>query len=189
MLDRFHELLYAIYPLSRHATDSIAVISEFKQFDKMDHIVKHNTNNSLEYIVVEGVCRSYISDYMGKEATLSFFLEGDVIPPNQIRTIDSCSLFNVQTLTPSIIACLGSKDFRTLMEESPEIEQWGRKVYDNELQNRVMKELDLITLSAKDRLNNFRKRFASLENHVPHPFIASYLGISPVSLSRLRGNA
>ena len=72
------------------------------------------------------------------------------------------------------------------MRKNPELLNWGNTVLSDELFNKVKKELNLITMSANDHLIEFRKIFPMLENIIPHPYIASYLGISPVSLSRLR---
>ena len=57
---------------------------------------------------------------------------------------------------------------------------------DIELQNKVEKEIEMASLTAKERLINFRNKFQSLENIVPHTTIATYLGITNISLSRLR---
>jgi hypothetical protein len=77
--------------------------------------------------------------------------------------------------------------FVDLMIKNIEIRTFGNTVLKNELLHKVDKEIGLATLSAKERLLAFRKRFWMLENLVPHPHIASYLGITNISLSRLRG--
>ncbi|MEM6343465.1 MAG: hypothetical protein AAF927_06275 [Bacteroidota bacterium] len=56
----------------------------------------------------------------------------------------------------------------------------------NELLQKVDKEIGLASLKAKDRLIKFREEYPQLENLIPHPHIASYLGITNISLSRLR---
>lgn len=178
-----------IYPISDKTVEQLTAIIEVVSFKGMEDIVKFNSFNKHEYVVLEGVCRSYISNYEGNEATLSFFLEGAVLPPNQIRTIDGKSLFNIQAITPVKVFQFKAFEFANLMTANRDIENWGRKVYDNELKNKVIKELELVTQPAKDRLESFRNRYPNIENLIPHPFIASYLGISPVSLSRLRGKS
>lgn len=179
-------ILNNIYPLSQKSVEQILQIVKFKQIDKMEDFVILNSPNTFEYIVIDGICRSYITDYEGNEATLSFFLSGNVIPPNQTRTINNKSFFNIQALTHTNIAFFSRDEFAQLMMQNKEIEKWGMSVSNQELKNKVEKELDLITLPAKDRLIKFREKFPMLENLIPHPYIASYLGISPVSLSRLR---
>jgi CRP-like cAMP-binding protein len=77
--------------------------------------------------------------------------------------------------------------FVNLMIENLEIRAFGNTVLKNELLHKVEKEIGLATLSAKQRLLAFRNHFPMLENVVSHPPIASYLGITPISLSRIRG--
>lgn len=182
------ELISKTYPLSSFMVAELESIIEVVTIDKSVDFVQKNTSNSFEYIVADGVCRTYVEDYEGNEATLSFYTQGDVIPPNQVRTVLGKSLYNIQSLTTVKLLCFSYVDFASMMSKHAELEKWGRTVYDTELQNKVSKELELITLPARERLEKFRQRFPSLENTIPHHYIASYLGISPVSLSRLRAD-
>ena len=180
------DILNKIYPLSQQSIEQIINIVKLKTVEKTEDFIVLNSPNTYEYIIIDGVCRSYITDYEGNEATLSFFISGSVLPPNQTRTIKNKSIFNIQSLTKSTIVFFSRDEFANLMKHNKEIENWGVNVSNQELKNKVEKELNLITLSAKDRLIKFREKFPLLENIIPHPYIASYLGISPVSLSRLR---
>ena len=64
--------------------------------------------------------------------------------------------------------------------------EFGNMVLKIELQNKVDKEIGHASLTARERLLKFREQFSLLENLVPHTTIASYLGITNISLSRLR---
>lgn len=180
------EIIKNIHPISLQSIDQMLQIVKFKEIDKMENFVLLNSPNNLEYILIDGVCRSYITDYEGNEATLSFFINGSVLPPNQTRTIKNKSIFNIQAITKSSLVYFSREAFADLMKQNKEIENWGMSVSNQELKSKVEKELNLITLSAKDRLIKFREKFSLLENIIPHSYIASFLGISPVSLSRLR---
>jgi hypothetical protein len=72
------------------------------------------------------------------------------------------------------------------MIENLEIRFFANTVLRNELIRKVDKEIGLASLTAKERLLQFRAWYDSMENKVPHPMIASYLGITNISLSRLR---
>jgi hypothetical protein len=72
------------------------------------------------------------------------------------------------------------------MVQDLEIREFGNTVLRNELKKKVEKEIGLASLTAKERLIQFRKDYPFLENLIPHPYIASFLGITNVSLSRLR---
>ncbi len=70
--------------------------------------------------------------------------------------------------------------------ENQEIKHFAYKVIQNELISKMEKEIGMASLPAKERLSKFREKFKSLENIIPHTDIASYLGITNISLSRLR---
>ena len=76
--------------------------------------------------------------------------------------------------------------FLNLMIENLEIRNLGNAILLNELISKTEKEMALASLTAKERLIGFRSEFGILENLIAHPIISSYLGITNVSLSRLR---
>ncbi len=81
---------------------------------------------------------------------------------------------------------MNAKEFESLMIENMEIRHFGNTVLQNELISKVDKEIGLASMTAKERLIEFRKKYRLLENLIPHTDIASYLGITNISLSRLR---
>jgi CRP-like cAMP-binding protein len=73
-----------------------------------------------------------------------------------------------------------------LRAEHPDIGRWGNGVVERQLLRSLQEETVFRAHDAKRRLTLLRKQFPGLENNVPHHLIASYLGITPVSFSRLR---
>jgi CRP-like cAMP-binding protein len=67
-----------------------------------------------------------------------------------------------------------------------DIREFGNMVLQNELLAKVEKEIGLASLNARERLILFREKYHFLENLISHVDIASYLGITNISLSRLR---
>jgi CRP-like cAMP-binding protein len=67
-----------------------------------------------------------------------------------------------------------------------DIREFGNMVLHFELLTKVEKEIGLASLNAKERLILFREKYHFLENLISHVDIASYLGITNISLSRLR---
>jgi len=76
--------------------------------------------------------------------------------------------------------------FEEFMVENLEIREFGNSVLRNELNQKVEKEIGMASMTAKERLLKFREHFPLLENLVPHTTISTYLGITNISLSRLR---
>jgi len=132
------------------------------------------------------VCRSYLINPEGEEITISFFTSKSVLSPYTTRTKEEVSVLYFQALTEVKIVSIDATKFEKLMIDNLEIRNFGNTVLRNELALKIDKEIGLASLTAKERLIKFRKQFPMLENLIPHSAIASYLGITNISLSRLR---
>jgi len=150
-------------------------------------ILKPNQPDQSEYILLDGIVRTFLLNTEGEEITLSFFEPNSILPPYVTRTENGKSLLYCEPLTECVFAKLDAKAFETLMIDNIEIRDFGNTVLRHELLNKVQKEIRMASWTAKARLEQFRKEFSMLENRIHHPIIASYLGITNVSLSRLRG--
>lgn len=180
------KIINEISKTSEEAMVQLISLIKFVSYGKGERFIKINQKNQSEYIVLSGYCRSYLTNPEGEEISLSFYQSGTVLPPHIIRTKNDKSLLNFQALTNVEMAEFDSAYFLQLMINYLDIRNFGNTVLKNELEKKVSKEISLVSLPAKDRLIQFRNEFDQLENIIPHPIIASYLGITNVSLSRLR---
>lgn len=150
-------------------------------------LLKPKHPDQFEYILLDGIVRTFLLNTEGEEITLSFFEHNTILPPYVTRAESGKSLLFCEPLTECIFAKFDAKEFETLMINNLEIRDFGNTVLRQELLSKVQKEIRMASWTAKARLEQFRKDFSMLENRVHHPIIASYLGITNVSLSRLRG--
>ncbi|WP_339716129.1 Crp/Fnr family transcriptional regulator [uncultured Kriegella sp.] len=186
-----HETLdYAINKyspnLSLDARSDLARLGQEVFLEKGACLFSRNAFDDYEYILLKGIARTYLPNMEGTEITLSFFEEGMVLPPYVTRTNNQRSLLFCDAITDCRLVRLGATEFERLMIDNLEIRNFGNSVLRVELQNKVLKEIRMASWSAKERLQQFRKDFTMLENYVPHSMVASYLGITNVTLSRLR---
>jgi CRP-like cAMP-binding protein len=181
-----NQIINLIYPISEKAFLEIEKLLEFESFSKGKSFIQRNKPNEKEYFLLKGICKSYLINPDGNEVTISFFTENAILSPHAIRTTKNISNLSFKALTDIDLAFIKAGDFENLMINNIEIRNFANTVLQNELISKVRKEIGLASLSAKERLIEFRKRYRILENHVPHTDIASYLGITNISLSRLR---
>lgn len=177
-----------IYPLSQSSFKQMENIFEVSKIEKNELFVHAGQKNQSEYVILQGYCRSFLLSPDGEEITLAFYKQHDVISPHIIRTKHNVSLLNFQALTELELIQFDSEKFLSLMISNLEIRDFGNTILKNELFRKTEKEIALASHTAKERLIRFREEFAMLENLIPHPIIASYLGITNVSLSRLRAD-
>lgn len=181
------KIIRAIHPVSDESLQELVKLIRYKTIPKDELFIKAGQHNELEYFILSGVCRSYLLNPEGDEITISFFAENTVLSPNLTRTRDKRSVLNFQAVTELKIGFFNADELLNLMIRNLEIRDFANEVLKRELLQKVEKEIGLVSLTAKERLILFRKQFHSLENIVPHPQIASYLGITNISLSRIRG--
>lgn len=144
-------------------------------------------NRHRSYFVRKGLLRSYAIDKKGKEHVFMFAPEGWMVGDVESQMFDIPSTLHIDALEESEVDVIDSKNFASfdnLPKEALEqqILKLARRI--SVLQHRV---LMLISASAADRYKEFIKTYPNITQRVPQRMIASYLGITPEALSKIRG--
>jgi len=184
--EKVKNIIDGIFPISEKSFQEIEILLKLETFEKGETFIQKNRQNEKEYFILSGVCKSYLMNPEGDEITISLFTENSILSPYQIRTPKNISNLYFKALTNLELASINAKEFEKLMIGNVEIRNFANTVLQNELISKVEKEIGLASLTAKERLIEFRIKYRILENIIPHTDIASYLGITNISLSRLR---
>lgn len=136
--------------------------------------------------VTQGLFRFSYSDENGKDYTAFFAGEGCFIPSYAAVSLGIASRFSIEALEESAVAEFPFRVLKDLEESSPAARKITRQFLLKALLSKEKREASLILDDAETRYREFLKEFASLEHRLRLHHIASYLGISPVSLSRVR---
>ncbi|MCH2249427.1 MAG: Crp/Fnr family transcriptional regulator [Cognatishimia sp.] len=139
-----------------------------------------------EYVLLSGRARSVVTDAEGTEVNLNLYAAPMVITPNMARTSGGRSLVDIEILDAAVAASMPAAQLMDLMVNFESIREWGNNIMREELNRKVEREWCLAALSARQRLEWFRKMHPGYETLFPHFHIASYLGMTPVTLSRVR---
>lgn len=136
--------------------------------------------------VVEGCFRMYGVDEKGKEHNIQFAAAGDWIADiGSFHTQKNSRLF-IEALEPSVVFQLEQQDLYFLYTNIPKLDRIFKVIIENkyvELQNHVLQN---ISSSAQQRYISFLDQYPHLANRLPNVHIASYLGITPEFLSKVR---
>lgn len=144
-------------------------------------------NGLRSFFVKKGLLRSYIIDHKGKEHVYMFAPEGWIIGDVVSYSFETPTELYIDALEDSEIEVIDSKligEIDKLPKEAliQQINKLSRRVA--VLQHRV---LMLMSAKAADRYKEFLKTYPNIVQRVPQKMIASYLGITPEALSKIRG--
>lgn len=137
------------------------------------------------FFIEKGCFRTWVN-VNGKDITTQFFFEGDSVSSIESFRTKQPSLYSIESIEPCILQTISQKDFQQVIENSPEL----KKDFEEHLFRRLFQTQQLAFSYLK---NNPQKRYEELIEQFPHivqrvpqHYIASYLGITSVSLSRIR---
>ncbi|WP_372637409.1 Crp/Fnr family transcriptional regulator [Fodinibius sp.] len=136
----------------------------------------------------KGSLYSYSVDSKGNQHVLRFAFEGWWIADLQSFFTGKPSTLNIEVLEDSELLVLDRKNHEKLLKEVPSYERYHRIIVENAyvaLQQRVENALGL---TAEEKYARLIKHNHEFMNRVPLNLVASYLGMSPETLSRVRGN-
>jgi len=136
------------------------------------------------FLVEQGCLRSWCNDD-GKEITFQFYFEGDIVSSFESLKNNQPCLYNIETITPVTLHVLRRDDFFQAVEGSPEL---ARRVNDyifKRLYHYQQLFISRITHSPQRRYEELVSKNPEILERVPQHYIATYLGITSVSLSRI----
>lgn len=137
------------------------------------------------YFIEKGCLRTWIN-HDGKEITTQFFFEGDSVSSIESFSTNRPSLYNIESLESCVLQTISQKDFNTMVEDSPKI----KRAFEEHLFRRLFQTQRLffsyLKNSPQQRYEELIAKYPHIVQRVPQHYIASYLGITSVSLSRIR---
>lgn len=138
------------------------------------------------YILEDGLVRTFVHNYNGDEITTEFFTDNDIVivPTSLFQRIPSQE--NLQALTDCILWKIDFNDFQRLFHSMPGFVEWGRSWFTTQLFVVKQRSLDMIMETATSRYLKLLQQKPKIVQHAPLKQIASYLGVTDTSLSRIR---
>lgn len=183
------EILKSIYQHPALSDEDLLLIFESHQkmtFKKGDFFLKENRVSNEYFVLESGVARSFVYDIDNNDITINFFTESDII-------IEASSIFqripsmeNIQAETDCVVWKIDYENFQELFLTIPALAEWGRAWMSYQLFYLKQKSIEVITKSATERYLDLIEAKPDVLKFAPLKNIASYLGITDTSLSRIR---
>lgn len=173
--------------LEKDTASRLAVAWRVEHAEKGRRIVTQGAPDSMEHIILDGRVTSQITDPEGRAVCVGFHTGPCVVAPNVARTRDGVSLVSLDVNADALVAQMDSGALTELMLASEPIREWANGILQQELARKADREWCLAALGGADRLAWFRENYPRHEGLFGHYLIASFLGVTPVTLSRPRG--
>ena len=138
-------------------------------------------------LLVSGACRLFYTRPDGEEKTTYFFFENHLMAAYQSCLTGQPSAFSIQALAPTQLFTFPYSLLSALYEEWPVYERFGRLLAEYHLLGTDARLAELLLLSPEQRYQALLSSHKTkILERIPQHYIASYLGVTPVSLSRIR---
>ena len=186
-MKQWKEKVMKQFALSEEDISHLCSLGEVRHFSAGEHIVRMGEMNDHIYIVTQGIWREYCF-YDGEEATIWFNVVGEITFSVLGYVSQQPSHMFIEAITDSEAICISRKKLEELYNTSITFANLGRRILENLAIQYEYLHLELWRKSALERYIALLDDFPEIVENIPMKYIASYLGITAQSLSRIRAS-
>lgn len=165
--------------------DSAISIGNERIFKKDEIILGIGEPMKKVYFILKGIARSYYLDVDGNDVTKAFLLEMNFCVAESFFS-DEPSCQGFEALDDMCVIEFNASDLKNYMLSNSVLKEVYIKFLEQTILYKMRRASSFQLQSSMERYLNLKKEFPNLEDRVKQSFIASYSGITPVSLSRIR---
>ena len=171
--------------LSIAAVEKISAHASIVNYAKGSILIHADKVEPNFYILESGIARAY-SDGVNQQITFWFGQSGSILFSFNSYINNKPGYENIELLEDSVLIQISSKDLFSLYNDDLEIANWGRKIIEQELIATERRLIDRSFKAAAERYEDFLRQSPELIKRVALKHIASFLGVTQVTLSRIR---
>lgn len=154
---------------------------------KKDFLLREGYMSSNYFLILEGYVRIFYRTDKGEEVTIDILRKGEFASSMYSILKNAPSFENIQCLTDCLICKISEASFETLAAENPAWIQLGMQSLKAALLKKEERILTFGKLKGKERYKKLMAERPDIIKNVPLRYVASYIGVKPESLSRIRG--
>ncbi|HAC16043.1 MAG TPA: Crp/Fnr family transcriptional regulator [Bacteroidetes bacterium] len=159
---------------------------KLKQFEKGYHYAKMGEYSRKMGFVINGILRAYHNTSTGEYYNKTFFKEGLFVGAYSSLVTGQRNFIHIQCLTDVTLLEAHYSDVVALFDDYPKVERFARILAEQYFVSKEKREIELVTLNATERYELFCKNNPDIEQRIPQYHIASFIGVTPTQLSRIR---
>ncbi|MEL7122215.1 MAG: Crp/Fnr family transcriptional regulator [Bacteroidota bacterium] len=173
-------------PFTQEELQSIGALLKRVDLKKGDSLLGEGDPVYYTHFVYSGCLRTYFIDDSGKEHTLQFAIRDWWISDYTAFFTGDNAMMNIECIQAATIYKLSRRNMEQLYVDIPRFETFFRKKLERRFMTLQKRVLGNLAQSAKDRYVSFINTYPNIQQHVKNYHIASFLGITTESLSRIR---
>lgn len=181
-------LIYALHmdgiSVDSGMTAPLVAMAQEVFFPKHTVILNIGERQKYVYLVVSGMARSYYIDEKGNDITKMFMRENEFLMGEALFMEESLEVFEAV----EDAACLrfGASELKKALFQNPVFEELYIAMLEDTIRYKMRREYAFQCMDATKRYLEFKKTYPGIESRLSQNLIASYLGITKESLSRIR---
>lgn len=157
-----------------------------KRVRKGQFLLRKNEICQHAFFVEQGLLRQYSVDDKGKEHIIAFAPERWFVTDRESSYFNKPSIYFIQAQEDSQVVMIDKDFVQMLSQKFPEFSEFNDKLLNNHIRHLQHRINLLLSAPAEDRYLQFVTMYPDILLRVPQTMVASYLGITPESLSRVR---
>lgn len=176
---------YATVTVKEEILFQLADLGGFIDFAAGNLIVAAGDDQNKLYLLIDGLIRKYYLDYQGNDLTHQFLEAGQVFSTQHV-VFSGQVMCNFEAVEPCKLVCFDYGEVQRLMQKDPALSQVYIGILEETLRIKLLRETALLAENAAERYVKLKAAIPDIDRRVNHSHIASYIGVTPVSLSRIR---
>lgn len=174
------------HPIPDELFAQVLALSFEKSYDKRDFLAEAGTPCRYQFFILQGACYSYYINDKGDRNAIQFAVENYWITDASSYFRNRPAAFHIAALEPTRALLFSRENFEALCRAHPLMDRYFRILLQNTLASLHHRIAKTTGEDAEHRYREFSDRFPHFLQRIPQYLIASYLGIAPQSLSRIR---
>lgn len=183
---QLYDYFQQLYPLSDESWHRILPLFKEQSLKKGNHFIQEGQIAREIGFLTNGIIRAYYRNAEGNQYNKHFFTSPCFIGGYASLITGQPNQINQQALTDCMVLTANFGQFKALYSDHPDLESAARILAERFFVQKEQREIEIVLLDAEKRYQIFLREYPGLENRIPQYHIASYLGVTPTQLSRIR---
>jgi CRP-like cAMP-binding protein len=185
-MDNLKQVMHQMIDISEKEMEDFLSKTYRKTFKKSDIVTQPGTVPTEIFFIEKGIIRVIVTDNLGNDHTIHFALENQFIADYTSFLLDQSSIYTLQALEETSVVVLPKSAVFWGYQNLKEGQKMGRLIAEFYFVYQDNRVRNIFARTPKERYDGISEIFPQIHNRVPQHMIASYLGITPVHLSRLK---